>query len=56
MNYNFFVFSWEYQTEEELKGRSHWGQLTTYKGGGFTQLLAPTKEETNGIIEELKVK
>jgi hypothetical protein len=29
--------------------------LATYKGGGFTQLLEPTKDETGAIIEDLKV-
>jgi hypothetical protein len=50
-----FISSWIYKTEEELESRSHWGQLTTYKGGGFTQLLAPTKDESAAIIEDLKV-
>lgn len=48
--------SWTYKTEEELKSRSHWGQLTTYKGGGFTQLLSTTKNKSQETIDELKVR
>ncbi|EDO47023.1 predicted protein [Nematostella vectensis] len=46
--------AWTYQTEKDLQGRSYWGRMTTYSGGGFTQLLAPTKAETQQIIEDLK--
>ncbi|XP_068718371.1 polycystin-2-like protein 1 [Montipora capricornis] len=46
--------AWTYQTEEELEGRSHWGRITHYSGGGFTMLLKATKEKTKPLIEVLK--
>ena len=50
-----FYHSWTYKTEEQLDGKSHWGRITSYGGGGFTMLLEPKKEETKALIEELKV-
>lgn len=46
--------AWTYKSEKELKGRSYWGRITTYSGGGFTQLLAPRKAQTKEIIADLK--
>ncbi|KAI7805279.1 polycystic kidney disease 2-like 1 protein [Triplophysa rosa] len=46
--------AWQYHTEKELKGSSHWGLLTTYSGSGFYQDLAKTKTESADIIAELK--
>lgn len=47
-------FSWQYHTEKELKGSSHWGLLSTYSGSGFYQDLAKNKIESIDIIAELK--
>ncbi|XP_031573831.1 polycystic kidney disease 2-like 1 protein isoform X2 [Actinia tenebrosa] len=46
--------AWTYKTEKELEGRSYWGRLTTYSGGGFTQLLALKKEDTKAVFNDLK--
>lgn len=46
--------AWEYQTEKDLEGRSYWGRITSYSGGGFTMLLEPTKAATASKIAELK--
>lgn len=46
--------AWEYKTEEELEGRSHWGRITSYSGGGFTLLLEATKVKTKALIAKLK--
>ena len=46
---------WTYQTEKELDGRSHWGRITTYSGGGFTMLLEAREEKTKELIAKLKV-
>ena len=45
---------WNYQTEEELQGRSHWGLISTYKAGGFAQDLTTRRDSSLEIIEELK--
>ncbi|XP_073252460.1 polycystin-2-like protein 1 [Porites lutea] len=46
--------AWTYQTEKELDGRSHWGRITTYSGGGFTMLLEAREEKTKELIAKLK--
>jgi len=46
--------AWTYKTEKELEGRGVWGQLTTYGGGGFTQLLGKNKAISKTIIADLK--
>lgn len=46
--------AWMYETEEELEGRSHWGRITHYSGGGFTMLLKATREKTKPLIKVLK--
>ena len=51
----FCVFRWSYKTEEDLEGRSHWGRITSYSGGGFTLLLEATKVKTKALIDNLKV-
>ena len=53
--YNFSCFRWEYQTAEELNGKGLWGQMASYGGGGYTQLLGKTKADSKLIIEDLKV-
>ena len=50
-----FCYRWKYETEEELEGRSHWGRITHYSGGGFTMLLKATREKTKPLIKVLKV-
>lgn len=55
LNTVFYVFRWQYKTEEELEGRSYWGRITTYSGGGFIRLLEATKDKTKAVIEDLKV-
>ena len=47
------LFSWQYHTEKELKGSSHWGMLATYSGGGYYQDLAMTKEESAALLADL---
>ena len=32
---DFFCDRWTYHSQEELGGSSHWGQLTSYSGGGY---------------------
>ncbi|XP_026079715.1 LOW QUALITY PROTEIN: polycystic kidney disease 2-like 1 protein [Carassius auratus] len=46
--------AWQYHTEKELKGSSHWGLLTTYTGAGYYQDLAKTKEESAAILMDLR--
>ncbi|XP_065058180.1 polycystin-2-like protein 1 [Rhopilema esculentum] len=46
--------AWTYKSEKELEGRGTWGQLTSYSGGGFTQLLKKTKAESKALIDDLK--
>ncbi|XP_064173028.1 polycystin-2-like protein 1 [Anguilla rostrata] len=46
--------AWQYHTEKELKGSSHWAILTTYGGGGFYQDLKMSKDESAAVILELK--
>lgn len=55
VEYGVLCFRWEYKTEEELEGRSHWGRITSYGGGGFTLLLEATKAKTEALIAKLKV-
>lgn len=50
-----FFLRWTYKTEKELEGRGVWGQLTTYGGGGFTQLLGKRRAVSADIIADLKV-
>ena len=50
-----FCNRWTYQTEKELDGRSHWGRITTYSGGGFTMLLEARREKTKALIDKLMV-
>ncbi|XP_015774864.1 PREDICTED: polycystin-2-like [Acropora digitifera] len=54
IEYSVLCFRWEYKTEEELEGRSHWGRITSYSGGGFTLLLEATKAKTEALIAKLK--
>ncbi|ESO83923.1 hypothetical protein LOTGIDRAFT_229509 [Lottia gigantea] len=45
--------AWNYQTETELEGSSHWGLLTTYSGAGYIQDLALNMSESSKIIDNL---
>ncbi|KAI5107961.1 polycystic kidney disease 2-like 1 protein, partial [Silurus meridionalis] len=46
--------AWNYHTETEMKGSSHWGLLSTYSGAGYYQDLALNKSDSAAVIEELK--
>ncbi|XP_042314373.1 polycystic kidney disease 2-like 1 protein [Sceloporus undulatus] len=46
--------AWQYHTEEELDGSSHWGKLTTYSGGGYYIDLKMTREESAEALQILK--
>jgi len=45
--------SWVYQSEDELDGSSHWGQVGSYSGGGFVQDLAATQEDSFALLKPL---
>ncbi|KAF7219597.1 polycystin-2-like protein 1 [Nothobranchius furzeri] len=45
--------AWTYHTEQQIKGSSYWGLLTTYSGAGYYQDLSRTKEESADILAEL---
>lgn len=42
-----------FRTASELGGSSYWGQVTTYGGGGFVQLLAGTQNGSIAIVDDL---
>ncbi|XP_048362000.1 polycystic kidney disease 2-like 1 protein isoform X2 [Sphaerodactylus townsendi] len=46
--------AWQYHTEEELDGSSHWGRLTSYSGGGYYVDLKMTREESIATLQVLK--
>ncbi|XP_015271981.1 PREDICTED: polycystic kidney disease 2-like 1 protein [Gekko japonicus] len=46
--------AWQYHTEEELDGSSHWGRLTSYSGGGYYEDLRVTREESVAALRVLK--
>ncbi|XP_062851470.1 polycystin-2-like protein 1 [Trichomycterus rosablanca] len=46
--------AWQYHTEKDLKGSSHWGLLTTYSGAGYYQDLGTTKQQSYELLAELK--
>nr|XP_060623069.1 polycystin-2-like protein 1 [Anolis sagrei ordinatus] len=53
--YNVFPVSrWEYHTEKELDGSSHWGKLTTYSGGGYYIDLKMSRVESAESLQVLK--
>lgn len=53
---NKICYSWTYATASELEGRGFWGRISTYEGGGFTQLLSPDRKGvTKSLIADLKV-
>ncbi|XP_067323019.1 polycystin-2-like protein 1 [Anolis sagrei] len=46
--------AWEYHTEKELDGSSHWGKLTTYSGGGYYIDLKMSRVESAESLQVLK--
>ncbi|XP_034993769.2 polycystin-2-like protein 1 [Zootoca vivipara] len=46
--------AWQYHTEEELDGSSHWGRLTSYSGGGYYMDLKMTRRESARALRVLK--
>ncbi|KAL8186750.1 UNVERIFIED_CONTAM: Polycystic kidney disease 2-like 1 protein [Gekko kuhli] len=46
--------AWQYHTEEELDGSSHWGRLTSYSGGGYYEDLRMTRKESVAALQVLK--
>nr|XP_695404.3 polycystic kidney disease 2-like 1 protein [Danio rerio] len=46
--------AWQYHSEKEIKGSSHWGLLTTYSGAGFYQDLTTTRDESAALLEDLR--
>ncbi|KAM3834677.1 polycystin-2-like protein 1 [Vipera latastei] len=46
--------AWQYYTEQELDGSSHWGRLTSYSGGGYYVDLKITREESAETLQLLK--
>ncbi|KAJ9594676.1 hypothetical protein L9F63_014010 [Diploptera punctata] len=46
--------AWTYSTQDQLGGFSHWGELTTYGGGGYYVDLSIDKDETTEIVQYLK--
>ncbi|XP_020646855.3 polycystin-2-like protein 1 [Pogona vitticeps] len=46
--------AWQYHTEEELDGSSHWGKLTSYSGGGYYIDLEMTRKESAEALQVLK--
>ena len=52
--YTTIACRWNYATEKELDGSSHWGQLSSYGGGGYIQELGSNKADSLEIIAQLK--
>ncbi|KAM8923773.1 polycystin-2-like protein 1 [Pelodytes ibericus] len=55
--YPFGLFNgtpWNYFTEDELGGSSHWGKIATYSGGGYYIDLELTKRDSLRNLQELK--
>ncbi|XP_031812554.1 polycystic kidney disease 2-like 1 protein isoform X2 [Sarcophilus harrisii] len=46
--------AWTYHSEDELGGSSHWGQLTSYSGGGYYMDLPGPREVSANILRGLK--
>lgn len=47
-------YSWEYQTQDELHGSPHWGQVATYGGGGYVQDLSINESVSRSLIQTLQ--
>uniref|UniRef100_A0A5F8GGN5 Polycystin 2 like 1, transient receptor potential cation channel n=1 Tax=Monodelphis domestica TaxID=13616 RepID=A0A5F8GGN5_MONDO len=46
--------AWTYHSEDELGGSSHWGQLTSYSGGGYYTDLPGPREASAKVLRGLK--
>nr|XP_020850205.1 polycystic kidney disease 2-like 1 protein isoform X1 [Phascolarctos cinereus] len=46
--------AWTYHSEDELGGSSHWGQLTSYSGGGYYMDLPGPREASANVLRGLK--
>ncbi|XP_053307032.1 polycystic kidney disease 2-like 1 protein [Spea bombifrons] len=46
--------AWNYFTEDELGGSSHWGKIATYSGGGYYIDLERTKNDSLRELQILK--
>lgn len=46
--------AWEYHTEEQMNGSSHWGKIATYSGAGFYQDLGLNKSITKDMLADLR--
>lgn len=50
----YVIFSWTFNTKEDLDGWGVDGLISSYAGGGYVQNLALNKEESKAIIADLK--
>ncbi|XP_066535525.1 polycystin-2 isoform X2 [Hoplias malabaricus] len=46
--------AWVYSEESTLGEGSYWGEVATYRGGGYYQDLSRSKEESSSRLQELK--
>ncbi|XP_076830129.1 polycystin-2 isoform X2 [Brachyhypopomus gauderio] len=46
--------AWVYSEESSLGGSSHWGEVATYRGGGYYQDLSRSRDESTRQLQELK--
>ncbi|XP_068244650.1 polycystin-2-like [Palaemon carinicauda] len=48
--------AWEYTSEKDMNGSSHWGKIATYSGAGYYQDLGMNKSESKAILALLREK
>ena len=48
------IDSWTFMSEKELDGTSYTGEISSYGGGGYTQVLPMTYREAADVIQNLK--
>ncbi|XP_064116177.1 polycystin-2-like [Macrobrachium nipponense] len=48
--------AWEYTSEKDMNGSSHWGKIATYSGAGYYQDLAMNKSVSKDILGTLREK
>lgn len=46
--------AWTYQSSKQLDGRDVWGQVSTYGGGGYTELLGNNRDDAIKKLKFLK--
>ncbi|XP_036920059.1 polycystic kidney disease 2-like 1 protein isoform X1 [Sturnira hondurensis] len=46
--------AWTYHSQDELGGSSHWGQLTSYSGGGYYLDLPGSRQGSEEALRELR--